>query len=438
MEQLIDLAALRAGLDDIRAWLLEEVLVLGTLGQLLLVVVACFAAYMLAPALRARLERLGQRFSQERTMLRLTRVAAPLSLSMVWALLLWLAMLIAGGADWPHHLIQIAVSLVSAWIVIRVASELVRDPNWSKLIAVIAWCVAALNIVGWLDDAIFLLDAQAVLLGELRISLLTVLKGMLALGFLLWFALQLSRLLERRIRAAPNLTPTMQVLFSKLLKLVLIVIAVVAALRSIGIDLTAFAVFSGAVGVGIGFGLQKAVSNLFSGLMLLMDKSIKPGDVISVGGTYGWVNSLGGRYVSVITRDGIEHLIPNEELITRGVENWSYSDRAVRLRVPIGISYRSDVHLAIKLCLEAAFEVERVLKEPKGNCLLTGFGDSALNLELRFWIDDPSHGVANVKSEVMLRVWDKFQANGIEIPYPQRDLHIRSPEVLPVRNEMVA
>ncbi len=203
-------------------------------------------------------------------------------------------------------------------------------------------------------------------------------------------------------------------------------------MSTVGIDLTAFAVFSGAVGVGIGFGLQKVVSNLISGVILLMDKSVKPGDVITVGETYGWINTLGARYASVVTRDGTEYLIPNEDIITQQVVNWSYSNNAVRLKIPIGISYKADVRKAIALCLEAAAEVERVVDQPKSVCLLKGFGDSSVDLELRIWISDPQNGVSNVKSQVLLLVWDKFHAHDIEIPFPQRDLHIRSAEPVPV------
>lgn len=217
-------------------------------------------------------------------------------------------------------------------------------------------------------------------------------------------------------------------LFGKLLKIVLFTIAILAGLNTLGIDLTALTVFGGAVGVGLGFGLQKVVSNFVSGLILLLDKSVKPGDVIAIGNTYGWINSLSGRYVSILTRDGTEHLIPNEELITQRVENWSYSNNLVRQRVPVGISYRSDPHQAMALCLPAAAETKRVLSNPAPVCLLTGFGDNAVDLELRFWINDPSQGVGNVKSAVLLNVWDKFKEQGIEIPFPQRDLHLKSVE----------
>ena len=257
-------------------------------------------------------------------------------------------------------------------------------------------------------------------------------EGALTLAILLWVSSAIARIVEHRLAGSPTLTPSFQVLAGKLTKIVLVTFSFVIALGTVGIDLTAFAVFGGAIGVGIGFGLQKVISNLISGVILLLDKSIKPGDVIAVGDTYGWINSLRARYVSVITRDGREHLIPNEDLITQRVENWSFSDRNVRIRVPIGIAYKSDVRKAIELAVKAAEASRRVLKQPKPICLLIGFGDSSVDLELRFWIVDPQEGVANVRSEVLLGIWDLYHEHDIEIPFPQRDLHLKSAEPIAV------
>ena len=225
------------------------------------------------------------------------------------------------------------------------------------------------------------------------------------------------------------MTPSQRVLFSKLSNIALYVAAVVIGLNIVGLDLTSLAVFSGALGLGIGFGLQKVVSNLISGIILLMDKSIKPGDVIAVGDSYGWVNSLGARCISVLTRDGKEHLIPNENLITQTVENWSYSDRKVRLHIPIGVSYNSDIHQVRELLLQAVDEHARVLKIPEPRCLITGFGDSSIDFEIRAWIFDPQEGLSNLKSDLFFRVWDLFKEHNIEIPFPQRDIHIKQAAV---------
>ncbi len=283
-----------------------------------------------------------------------------------------------------------------------------------------------MNIVNLLDPTIAFLDSLDMTLGELRISALTVIKGMISLAVLLWLSTLSSRLVEQRIHAMPNLTPSMRVLFTKILKIVLLIIAIVAAMSIVGIDLTAFAVFSGALGVGVGLGLQKSISNLFTGMMILMDKSIKPGDVIEVGQTYGTISSLGGRYVSVMTRDGIEHIIPNELIISETVINWTRSNSNVRIRLPIGVDYKTDLIHAIEVAVEAAGQIDRIFKSPEPRCLLRGFGDSAIDLELRVWISDPANGVANVSSEVLLEVWKAFRDAGIDMPFPQRDIHIKS------------
>ena len=215
-------------------------------------------------------------------------------------------------------------------------------------------------------------------------------------------------------------------LISKTLRITLIVVAILLSISSLGIDLTALAVFTGGIGVGIGFGMQKIFANLISGFILLMDKSLKPGDIITLGTTFGEINKLSARYVSVITRDGIETLIPNEELISTRVENWSFSNNHVRVRIPIGVSYNSDIHKVRELALQAANEVERVFKEPKPVCNLLHFGDNSVNFELRVWIGDPVNGVGNIRHQINMRIWDLFKENDVEIPFPQRDLHIRS------------
>ena len=290
------------------------------------------------------------------------------------------------------------------------------------MIAAVAWTIAALNLAGLIGPTADVLGAMAVTVGTLRISMLLLLKGMALLVVLLWLANLVSNVIEGRLNGSRDLTPAMQVLAAKLSRAALLTLAVVFALSAVGIDLTAFAVFTGAIGVGIGFGLQKVISNLISGVILLLDRSIKPGDVIEIEGTYGWITKLNARFVSVVTRDGTEYLIPNEDLITQRVINWSYSNDLVRLRVAFGIAYDADVRKAIGLAVEAVSRVERVLPTPEPVCLLAGFGDSSVDLELRFWIKDPRNGTANVESDVRLQVWDAYHAAGIEFPFPQRDV----------------
>ena len=429
MEQMLHPQFYVAELDAARSWLTANAFLLSvsTISQMIVVIGTFLGARSIAPRAQVILERVTRGRRYEAQLRRIAAALAPLASPIAWLTLLWLSVLMALQAALAHPIITIVVNLLTAWVVIRLSASLVRDPVWSRFVTLVVWTITALNILGLLDPAMAMLDKAALTLGGLRISALTVVKAMLSLALLLWLATAASRLLERRITALPNLTPSLQVLIVKLLKISLVVIAVVVALRTVGIDLTAFAVFTGAVGVGIGFGLQKAVSNFISGLSILIDKSIKPGDVISLGDTYGWVSALGARYVSVVTRDATEYLIPNDELITQRVINWSYSKAEVRLKLPVAISYSADVRQAIELCQGAASETPPVLKEPKPVCLLKGFGDNGVDLELRIWINDPKNGVSNVKSDVFLRIWDKFHAQGIEIPFPQRDLHLKAP-----------
>lgn len=433
MEEYLDPAEIeRLGLQA-WDWMLAHVFVWQTGVQAAIVIGAFILARFLAPSLEQLLEKgiSHPRFPNWLTYK--ARSLVPLTFAFVWLTLQWFSVMAAEGAEWPSRLLVSTVSLLSAWVVIRFASSFIRDPGWARTLAVFAWSVAALNLVGLLDPTLKTLESMALSLGDIRLSVLGIIKAGLVLIVLLWFAGALTRVIENRLEGSSSLSPSARVLLGKFIKVVLIVIAIIAALESIGIDLTALAVFGGAIGLGIGFGLQKVISNLISGVILLMDKSVKPGDVIAVDDTFGWINRLSARYVSLITRDGIEHLIPNEDLISQRVENWSYSDSLIRLKLPIGIAYESDVPLAMELAVKAGEEVDRVLRNPAPVCRLMNFGDDAVELELRVWINDPQKGVANVQSEVLLNVWNMYKENGVEFPFSQRDLHIKSSVPLNVR-----
>ncbi len=338
---------------------------------------------------------------------------------------------------WPSHsyFLGVAASLASAWVVIALVAGLIRNQFVYRLVSVSAWTIAALSILGLLQPAMNALDSVGVFVGGLRITPLLVIKATVLLLLALWAANAASDFLERRVRHSADLTPSIQVLISKVIRLVLITFAILAVLSTVGIDFSALAFFSGAVGVGLGFGLQKIVSNLVSGIILLADKSIKPGDVITVGESFGWVGSMGARYTSVVTRDGREFLIPNEDFVTQRVINWSYSNDEVRLDVDFGVSYAADPHKVIALALRAVTEIPRILPNPKPVCHLTGFGNSSVDFILRFWIRDPVDGVTNVRGLVLLALWDTFKREGIEIPFPQRDLNPRGPFRVVVERE---
>lgn len=354
---------------------------------------------------------------------------------------LWIGYFVLKSVTWPSnsHIIRIMASLATAWFVISFLSRLIKNRFISRVIAAIAWGVTALYILGLLSRTQATLDAAAFTFGGTRISLLSVIQSGALLAILLWLALFVSQLITSSLAKNEDISPSVKVLLSKVLRFFLLCFAVIFSLSAVGIDFTALAVFSGAVGIGIGLGLQKIVSNFLSGIILLLDKSIKPGDVIEIdtvsGSTYGWVQHLGARYTAVRTRDGTETLIPNEVFIDQPVTNWTHTNKSVRRKLPIGVSYDTDVEKAIELCIKAVENMPRVLKVPKPVCLIKGFGDSSVDLELRFWINDPEGGVANVSSKVYLEVWKLFQAENIEIPFPQRDLNIRSSVPIEVRTK---
>lgn len=404
-----------------------QILVIPNLVQLAVVVGSYFAARMVARPIDKVVHKALDGAWAVKYRTHISQIVKPLILPLVWLMIVGMARLTAFQVGWPGGIIAVAVSLLTAWVVIRLALNFIADPWWAKAVAMFVWAVAALNIIGLLDPTLAFMDSLALNLGSLRLSLLVVAKGVVAIVVLLWAANWAARMVERRLKGMAQFTPSQKVLFGKLARVLFITLAVLTGINTVGIDLTALSVFSGALGLGIGIGLQKVVSNLLSGVILLMDRSVKPGDVVSIGGTYGWINSIGARYVSVVTRDGIEHLIPNEVLISTPVENWSHSDRLVRQRLPIGISYDSDVHLAIQLTQDAAGEFARVLQDPAPRCLLRGYGDNALDLELRVWIEDAEKGLSNIKSEIYLRIHELFEEHNIAFPYPQRDIHVKGP-----------
>jgi small-conductance mechanosensitive channel len=323
----------------------------------------------------------------------------------------------------------ILLGLVLAWAAATFLSGFVRGiglPRWAAALVAIAAFVALLaRALGGLDPLIKLLDRAGFDVGSTRVSALGILQVLLTLVALYAVATLLNRVISHSIRRAQGLDPTQQLLAQKLAAIAILAAAFFIGLDLTGIDLTALAVFSGAFGLAVGFGLQKTFGNLIAGIILLMDRSIKPGDVIAVGDTFGHVSKIGVRAVSVVTRDGKEHLIPNEILMTEPVENWSYSSRDVRVHIKVGVAYDCDLPLAQKLMVEAASGAERVLDSPAPRVWLTAFGDNAVEHEILAWIGDPEGGVGSVRSEVLNRLWNLFRENGIAIPYPQRDIHVK-------------
>jgi small-conductance mechanosensitive channel len=397
--------------------------------ELVVILLAAAIAWSVCKYLLSKISHQASVSGRHPLLTRLWSTTARVSFPLTWVVVQLVAELIMTQLELRTGMIVVISSLLTAWVVINIAAVFVANPLGSRIIASIAWVVAALNIVGLLDDTLDFLAKTNFTLGTTTISALTFIQGIITLAILLWATALAGHLIDSRIKRSPHLTPSFQVLSTKLMRIALAIIALVIALSIVGIDLTVFAVFGGAIGVGLGFGLQKIFANLISGFILLVDKSIKPGDVIAVGDDYGTVDSLGARYVSVLTRDGIEHLIPNEELITTRVENWSHSNSLLRVHKMIGVHYKSDVRKAMSLCMDAMAEIPRILKDPAPNCLLIDFADSSVNIQMRYWINDPMNGKANVTSDLLVNVWDKLHQHGIEIPYPQRDLHLRTSDI---------
>jgi len=424
-------------------WFSKTFMVEGALSQFLVILAAFLISFLAArfliyPWVDSKIKEPGEEWKLGRLGWIMVR---RLSLPVIMVFLLWIARGVAQHYDWAHGWFYIAKILLIAWILSRLIISLImfqvkftRSRTVAVLFTLVIWLVAMLEISNLLNPALTLLDNIALSFGEIRLSLLHLIEGGLLLMVFLLLGRGAHEAFSSWVKTIPHASPSSQVLFFKLFKVGFYTLAVIIILGGLGIDLSNLAWFSGAVGLGLGFGLQKVISNLVSGFIILADKSIKPGDVIQVGQTYGWINYLASRYISVVTRDAVEYLIPNEDFITGQVINWSYSNNLVRLKIPLGIAYGSDLELAMQLMLEAARAVPRVLSEPEPSCRLMGFGDSSINFQLRIWINDPPKGIHKVESEIFLEVWKKFQEHGIEIPFPQRVLYHKSVPELRVKN----
>jgi small-conductance mechanosensitive channel len=346
-----------------------------------------------------------------------------------FVVLSFIALFVCRSIGWPadDKILSNGLLLALAWFVINVGSHTINKQGIRTLLSVGIWTYVALSLLGILDSVVGFLDGHKFPIGKNKVSVLDLVGGLFVVGLMLWGAIVVGNFLDQRIRQVQELTPSLRVLIGKILRILLVVVAAFSGMSIVGIDLTVFTVLSGAIGVGIGFGLQKVVSNFISGIIILADRSIKPGDTISLGETFGWIRELRARFVSVVTRDGREYLIPNEDFITQQVINWSFSDDLVRLDVRFGVSYDSDPHVVSNLAVDATTSVSRVVQSQKPVCWLTGFGDSSLDFVLRFWIRDPQNGLTNIRGQVLLALWDTFKENSIAIPYPHREVIMKTP-----------
>lgn len=421
----IDISSIEKGLNATINWASENLFVWNTVIQLGIIAAVALSCIFFLKWIRPTIEKWLQKLKLSWHML---IVAARLLPLFLFTPILWIITAVL-HRTWQTqtHVLDTAANISLVWIVTQLSGALIRNRIMGRIISVAAFCLAVLNITDLLNPTTAILDSMAITFGATRISLLNLVTGTIWMWLLLWGALAIARSISSRISKVSDLTPSLQVLVSKLISITLTILAIVIALDSVGIDLSGLAIFTGAVGVGIGIGLQKTVSNLLSGVILLLDKSVKPGDVIEIDGTFGWVNEMGARYVSIVTRSRKEYLVPNEDLITNQVVNWSHSDTLLRLEIPFSVSYNSNPHKVRETALKAVLEPDRVVESPKPKCLFVEFGESTLDFLLRFWIKDPQGGVRNIKAQVNLCVWDALKENGIEIPYPTRELHTIKP-----------
>ena len=403
--------------------------------QIGILLAATLAAWLLGRWLQARLSpiiRPGAIDERARVAMRTGLLAlVPI---IIW-LLLFATVTTLRRHGQPTDLLRLALLLVGALALIRMGVFVLRhsfSPGsrlkaWEGILTVTIWSLIALHLLGWLPIVSQALDEYAISFGQLRLSLYTLVSFTLFIALWLLVALWLSNALQWRVMRSQALDESLKLAISKLAKFALLTIAVIGAMLAAGIDLTAFAVFGGALGVGLGLGLQRVVSNFVSGVILAFEGSIRPGDVISFGEYVGTVQTLHARHVVVHTRDGLDLLVPNENLMTSEITNWSYGDRNVRLRLPVSISYGDDPEAAIALLVKTAASHPRVLADPPPLGCLSRFADSGIDLELRAWVNDPERGLGNVRSDLNRAIWQAFKSASITIPFPQRVVHLTGP-----------
>src|SRR5580692_5906859 len=396
--------------------------------QLGLILTGAGIAFASSAAIRSRIDMNSLAMDRPAPLRLVARVLVNSAPTAVFAVLMIATRVAMWHTTWPSrsYLLAVGAKLALAWLVIRLATSVLRNTFVVRLVSLSAWLVAALSIIGQLDPALDALDSDSVsvVLGGLRLTPLLLIKLGVLLAVALWLSNIASNFAESRITQSSDLTPSIQVLLVKMIRLALMIVAVAMVMSAVGINLSALAIFSGAAGVGIGFGLQKIVANFISGIILLADKSVKPGDLVTIGDSSGRISAMKTRYISVAAGDGREFLIPNEDLVTQKVTNWTYTDKNTLVKVNFGTNYEADPRLVCKFAIGIAAAAPRALKDKPPNCILTEFAEAGMKFSLTFWISDPD-GMDNVKSEVMLALWETFKREGIRVPYPVREIRVR-------------
>ncbi|KPC53445.1 mechanosensitive ion channel family protein [Amantichitinum ursilacus] len=330
----------------------------------------------------------------------------------------------------PFRLIAVADVLLLAMLNITVLTYLLGHvfqdapwvPRWERRIGGIIWLAYALHVVGILPEIADALDDLSFHLGHQRISVLTILQGVASIAATMLVAMWLSRLIERRLMQARMLDASLRVMLTKISQTLLVVIAVVVALPLVGVDPSVLSVFGGALGVGLGLGLQKIASNYVSGFIILLDRSIRMGDMVQIADRQGVVTRLTARYIVLKSLDGTEALVPNDTLVTSTVVNQSYTDPNVFTKMTFAVGYESDLDLVLQILVDATRDIERIVQEPSPRGYVDSFGDSAVNVSVGFWLKDPENGSGGLKSDINLKVWRAFREHQINIPFNRLDV----------------
>src|SRR4030088_69676 len=399
--------------------------------QLGLILAGAGIAFGAGAALRSRIDMTSLAMGWRAPRRLFTRVLVRSAPTAVFAVLMTVARIVMVASTWPSrsYLLAVAANLAFAWLIIRLVTSVIRNTFIVRLVSLSAWPVAALSILGQLEPTIEILDSVSVVLGGLRLTPLLLIKLGVLLVVALWLTNIASNFVESRITRSTDLTPSIQVLLVKMIRLALMFFAVAVVLSAVGINLSALAIFSGAAGVGIGFGLQKIVANFISGIILLADKSVKPGDLVTIGDSSGRISAMKTRYISVAAGDGREFLIPKADLVTQKVTNWTYTDKNTLVKVNFGTNYDGGPRLVCKLAICVAAAAPRAIKGRPPSSPLGEIPEAGIKFCLSFWISDPD-GMDNVKSEEMLALWDVFKRENIRVPYPVREIRVRG--ALPV------
>jgi len=427
-------------LSSLQSWAsvkLDQLMSVSTLWQILIILAAIAIGWLMSRKPKKSLKSTVNKRENHDVMYRIYYAIEGVLWPLFTVIVLWIALFTFRASDMPRDLLRVAASLTNAGIIVRLLTRNMTKGPLRTLISFVSWGIAALYILKLLNPVMATMEAAAVVVGGTRVSFLQVVTSFVVACFALWFGRVAGDAVQTQVRATDRLTPSMAGLLGQVAKIGLMILAVIIALGSVGIPLTAFAFFSGAIAFGVGFGLQSIFSNFISGIIILFEKSIKVGDFIELqSGVTGQVREINIRSTLVTTNDSVDILVPNEEFIKSQVINWTLRDPRRRLRIDFGVAYGTDKALVKKAGLEAAAAVEWTDKSEKQTppaVWLVEFGDSSLNYQLVVWlVQEAVSKPARIKADYNWALHTALEKYNLEIPFPQRDLNIRQPAEITV------